>query len=76
MLPACMSVHRAHARPLEGRREPYSSGTGVRDGSELPRGCCKSNLGPLQEQQMFLTAEPPVKPLEKYLLMYEQFEYG
>lgn len=32
---------------------------GVRDRCKLPWGCWESNLGPLEEHQMFLTTEPP-----------------
>jgi hypothetical protein len=35
-----------------------SAGPGVTDDYEPPNGCLKSNLGPLQEQQMLVTAEP------------------
>jgi hypothetical protein len=34
---------------------------GVMHGCELPCGCCKRNLGPLQEQQVLLTAEPSLQ---------------
>lgn len=44
-----------HARSEAGVRCP---GNGVMDDCELPCGCWESNPGLLQEQQMFLTAEP------------------
>lgn len=36
-------------------------GTGVRDGYELPCGCCDSNSGPLEEHPVPLTAEPSLQ---------------
>lgn len=39
-----------------------SSETGVIDGHEPPCGCCKLNLGPLQEQKkILLTIEPSLQ---------------
>jgi hypothetical protein len=32
------------------------------DSCELPCGCCKLNLGPLEEQPVLLTAEPSLQP--------------
>jgi hypothetical protein len=40
-----------------------SPGTGVVDSCELPCGCWKLNLGPLEEQPMLLTAELPLQSL-------------
>jgi hypothetical protein len=37
--------------------------TGVRYSYEPPRRCLEPNLGPLQEQQVLLTAEPSLQPL-------------
>jgi hypothetical protein len=35
---------------------------GVTDGCELPSGCWELNPGPLEEQQVLLTAEPSYQP--------------
>ena len=40
-----------------------SPGTGVTDSCELPCGYWELNLGPLEEQLEFLTAEPSLQPL-------------
>lgn len=45
-----------------------SPGTGVIRGCELPCRCSESHLGPLQEQQEFLTTEPSLKPQTSPLL--------
>lgn len=36
--------------------------TSVRDGCGPPHGCWELNQGPLQEKQVFLTAEPSLQP--------------
>jgi hypothetical protein len=36
---------------------------------EAPCGCCESNPRPLQEQQVLLTAEPSLQPLDGYCYM-------
>lgn len=55
--PACMSVYHVYAPlPFEARRGCLIPGTGVTDGSELPRKCWESNPGSPEEQTMFLTA--------------------
>lgn len=46
-------------RPEEGVRFP---GTGVADRCELPHGFWESHLGPLAEQPVILTEEPPCQP--------------
>jgi hypothetical protein len=38
--------------PSEVRRRCLTSGTGVKDGCELPCGCWELNLGPLEEQPL------------------------
>jgi len=40
-----------------------SPGTGVTDRCELPCGCWELNLGPLEEQLVFLTPEPSLQPI-------------
>ena len=59
ILPVCRSVCQMHAwyprRPEEGVREP---GTGLTGGCDLPCGCWELNMGPLEEQSVFLTNEP------------------
>lgn len=42
--------------------------TGVIRGCELPCRYCELHLGPLQEQQEFLTTEPSLKPQTSPLL--------
>ena len=44
--------------PEEGVQLPR---TGVTDGCELLCGCWETNPGPLQEQPLFLTAEPSLQ---------------
>ena len=39
------------------------SGTGVTERYELPCVCWELNQGPLEEQPVFLTPEPPLQPL-------------
>jgi hypothetical protein len=46
-------------------------GTGVTDRRELPCECWESNLGPLQEQEVFLTTEPSLlSPLLRFTYFY------
>ena len=52
-----VSVHRVQK---EGIR---SQGAGVAGGCEIPCESWEPNLGPLQEQQGLLTAEPSLQPL-------------
>lgn len=57
VLPACLSMYHVHVwcpQKPEGRniRSPGARVPGIH---ELPCGCLKSNLGYLQEQEMFLT---------------------
>lgn len=54
----CLSVHHRHALPTEAK-ECVASGTGVNNGCEQPFGCWESNVGPLEEQPVFITAETP-----------------
>ena len=56
--PAPMYLYHMHAVPTEVRKGSFSSGTGVTEGCELPRGCQGSNLGPLEEHPVFIMAEP------------------
>lgn len=50
-----MFVHHMH----EGTESPK---TEISDSDELPCGVWELSLGPLQEQPMVLTAEPPLQP--------------
>ena len=52
-----------------------SSGPGVTEDYELPCGCWELNSGPLQEQQVLLTTEPPFQPpvfskLKHYIYLF------
>jgi hypothetical protein len=47
--------------PTEVTRRHWIPGTGVTDGWELPYGCWELNPGPLEEQQVFLIAEPSLQ---------------
>lgn len=44
--------------------------TGVIDSQGLPCGCWKLNLGSLQEQQVFVTTKPSLKPSDKPVLKF------
>lgn len=58
-LHVCIYTTRVHLVPGEIRRQCWTPGARVTDGCEPPPyGCWEPNLGPLQEQQMLLTAEP------------------
>jgi hypothetical protein len=57
VLPVCMSVHYLYAVTVEASTGIRSPGAEVTDSCELPRGCWEPNLGSLQDQQLFLTAE-------------------
>jgi hypothetical protein len=57
------------ARCLQKSEEGVrSTGTGVTDGCKLPSGCWELNLRPLEEQPLFLTAEPSLQPQYKAFL--------
>jgi hypothetical protein len=56
----CIGVWPAHLWYGDGR----SSGTGVIDSCELPRGCWELNSGPLEGQPVLLTTEPFLQPHE------------
>lgn len=58
-LPACMSVNYVHAVSVEARRGRWISGTGHTEDCYLPSGLRELISGPLQEQHVLLTAEPP-----------------
>ena len=59
VLPVCMSVHHVMCLvPEEVRQSVSFSKTRVTDGWELLCGCWEPNLVPLEEQQVFLPAEP------------------
>ena len=66
--------------PVEATRQCIP-GTGVTDGCELPCVFWDTNPGPLKEQQMLLTPESPLQPLEYHLNQYlkqiltESFSY-
>jgi hypothetical protein len=42
----------------------------ITDGCEPPCGCWKSNLGPLEEQSVLLTAEPCLLPLKEFCFCF------
>lgn len=75
VLTACMSVHSGYAwypgGPEEGIRSPE---TGIADNGKQPGGCWELNLDPLQEQQLFLTSEPPVQPQVRILLLNHSWD--
>jgi hypothetical protein len=67
-------VHHVHAWYLERSEEDTRyPGTGLRAGCELPCGCWELNLGPMQELQVFLTAELSLQPL-MYILLVESMD--
>jgi hypothetical protein len=49
--------------PSNVRKRHWSPGTGITDGCEPLCGWLGPNLGPLEEQPVFLTAEPSLQPL-------------
>jgi hypothetical protein len=53
-----MSVYYVYLCSQKTEEGTGSPGTGVADGCELPCGCWESNLSPLEEQAVLLTAEP------------------
>ena len=69
VLTACMSVYHLDTVPAEAKRwfwiPWYWS---YIDSCDLLCGCWELNLGPLEEQQAFLTTEPSLQPLKLYLL--------
>ena len=58
VLPACMYVCLPHAClvPMNSRQIPWNW---IIDRCEPPCGCSELNPGPLEEQSLFLTTEPP-----------------
>jgi hypothetical protein len=46
--------------PRMSKEDSESSGPRVIDGCEILCGCWRLNLGPLQEQKLLLTTEPPL----------------
>jgi hypothetical protein len=58
-LPACMSVYCVHACCPQRSEEGKSFRTSIKDGGELPYGCRKSNLGPLERQPVFSIPDSP-----------------
>lgn len=61
VLPACTYVYHIHAwHPQRSEETVRSTGTGVTGYCEIPFGCWDPNVAPLQEQLVFLTAEPPL----------------
>lgn len=57
---ACMNVCAWYPqRPEEGARSPEM---GITDTWDPPSECWELNLGPLQEQQMLLTAKSSLQP--------------
>lgn len=75
LLEVCVSLHGcAHLStvPLEARRGHQLPGAGVKGEGELPdmdAGNC--NLGPLQDQYVFLIAEPFLQSLLSFLVQYK-----
>ena len=61
VLPECVSVHYMQADPRRPEERVRSQGTRVTGGCELPCGCWELNLGPLEEQPVFLTSEPSLQ---------------
>lgn len=56
----CVYVHVCGVRPEEGGI--YVSGMELHMGVSYPVCMLELNQGPLQEQQVFLAAEPPLQP--------------
>ena len=46
---------------------PKRASDPITDGCEPPCGCCEQNLGSLEEQPVFLTAEPSLQPQNRIL---------
>jgi hypothetical protein len=69
----CTSVYYSHAGTWEADKHMGSSGAGVNDGCEPPCGCWELNLGPLEDQSLLLTTEPPPHLQNKYIfLMFKE----
>lgn len=68
-LPVCMCTIYMQ-EPLEDRRGVGSSKTGAIDSCVLPYGCWGPNPGPVQKQQVLVTAEPSFKPLIKKITIF------
>lgn len=64
-LPACMLC--SDCRFLEVVGDFGSPGTGTADGWGLPCECWESNLGPLVEQPVLVSAKPSFQPDESFL---------
>lgn len=60
--------------PRMSEEDSGSSGTGVTDGCKILCGCWKLNLGPLPEQTLLLTTEPPVQLL--VISVFKRPKYG
>jgi hypothetical protein len=43
----------------------------ITDGCESPCGCWELTSGPLEEQSVLLTAEPPLQPLDSFILRFK-----
>lgn len=61
--PACIILHIGMWYPQRPKEHAASSGTGVPDHCERPCGSWELNADPLEEQQVLLTAEPPLYPI-------------
>lgn len=72
VLLACLSVHVSDWYPQRYEDLTGSPATGVMDGCKLPRECRELNLGPLQEQYMFLTTEPTLQPQSFFFLFNDR----
>lgn len=66
-IPECICSTDTHymRRPQEDIR---SCGSRATDGCQLPCGYQEYNLGPREEQQVFLTAKPPLMPFQLIIL--------
>ena len=65
VLSVCVSVCHVYPwYPQKLKEKVRSSGTGVKDGCEPPCRCWESNLGPLEEQTLFITADLSFYPRE------------
>jgi hypothetical protein len=63
VLPACVPLYHLYAWSVQRTEEDIGSpGTGVTGGCEPLFGCWESNLGPVQEKQVFLTTELTLQP--------------
>lgn len=63
VLPGCILVHNMHAWcPQRSEEVIRFPGKGVKDGCTPPCGCWESNMGPQEEQPVFLSTESLLLP--------------